>query len=125
LLIGAVHSLSFLETPKPTNETEKQLLTLMNDYHFNLMGSFRSMNDLMRGFSVSFMLAALAFGAFDFVVRRERTALLKRVALVNALWLAAMVAVGLRYFFAAPTSFLSVTLLAFILTWIKLPAETS
>jgi len=30
----------------------------------------------------------------------------------------------LRYFFAAPTSFLVVTLLAFILAWVKLPART-
>ena len=125
LLLGLVHSTSFFETPKPANETEKQLLSLMNDYHFNLMGSSRSMNDLLRGFSMSFMLATFAFGAFDLVVRRERAGLLKRIALVNALWLAAMVAVSLRYFFAAPTSFLSVTLLAFILAWIKLPAETS
>jgi hypothetical protein len=42
LLIGAVHSLSFLETPTPANDTEKQLLALMHDYHFNLVGSSRT-----------------------------------------------------------------------------------
>jgi hypothetical protein len=31
---------------------------------------------------------------------------LKQVALVNAIWLAAMTTTSLRYFFAAPTSFL-------------------
>jgi hypothetical protein len=123
LLIGVVHSTSFFETPKPANDTEKQLLTLMSAYHFNLAGSSRSMNDLLRGFSMSFMLAALCFGGLDLVVRRERTGLLKHVALVNALWLAAMIVVSLRYFFIVPTSFLAVTLLAFILAWIKLPAQ--
>ena len=67
LLLGLVHSISLFETPTPANDTEKQLLLLMNDYHFNLMGSSRSMNDLLRGFSVSFMLAALAFGGFDLI----------------------------------------------------------
>lgn len=123
LLIGAVHATSFFETPRPANDTEKQLFFLMRDYHFNLGGSSRSMNDLLRGFSMSFMLAALAFAGLDLVVRRERTGLLKRVALVNALWLATMIAVSLRYFFIVPTSFLAVTLLAFILAWVKLPAN--
>jgi hypothetical protein len=124
LLIGAVHATSFFETQTPANDTERHLLALMRDYHFNLAGSSRSMNDLLRGFSMSFMLAALCFAGLDLVVRRERTGLLKGVALVNALWLAAMIAVSLRYFFIVPTSFLVVTLLAFILAWVKLRAST-
>ena len=124
LMIGVVHSTSFFAAQTPANDTEKELLALMRDYHFNLAGSSRSMNDLLRGFSLSFMLAALCFGGLDLVVRRERAGLLKRVALVNALWLAAMIVVSLRYFFIVPTSFLVVTLLAFILAWIKLPESS-
>ena len=84
------------------------------------MGSMRSMDNLMRGFSISFMLAALGFGAFDLLLRRERGELLKRVALINVVWLAVMTAVSLRYFFPAPTSFLVVALLIFTFAWIKL-----
>jgi hypothetical protein len=87
------------------------------------MGSPRSMDDLMQGFSVCFMLAALGFGALDLVLARERSGLLKRVALVNAIWLATMTGVSLYYFFAAPTSFLVVALVIFALAWLKLPAE--
>ena len=58
LLLGAVHSLSLLEKPTPANDAERQLLDLMANYKFNLMGSVRSMADLMRGFSISFMVAA-------------------------------------------------------------------
>jgi hypothetical protein len=122
LLLGLVHSLSLIGRPVPANETERQLLDLMSNYKFNLMGSMRSMDNLMRGFSISFMLAALGFGAFDFALRRERADLLKRVALLNAVWLAVMTAVSLRYFFPAPTSFLVVALLIFTLSWIKLPS---
>ena len=82
------------------------------------------MNDLMRGFSMAFMFAALGFGIFDLVLRNERTELLKRVALVNILWLGAMMILSLRYFFAVPTSFLATTLILFALAWFKLPARS-
>jgi len=123
ILLGLVHSLSLIESLVPANETEKQLLGLMSDYKFDLMGSMRSMDNLFRGFSISFMLAAIVMGVLDLFLRGEQAGLLKRVALINLIWLAAMSAVSLRYFFAAPTSFLVVPLLLFVLAWIKLPAE--
>src|SRR5216683_5972927 len=123
LVLGLVHSLSLIHEPVPANDTEKQLLRLMSSYKFNLMGSFRSMADLLRGFSVSFMVAGLGFGIFDLMLSREREGLLKRAALANIIWLAVMTAVSLHYFFAAPTSFLAAALLIFILAWLKLPAE--
>ncbi|HXN93702.1 MAG TPA: hypothetical protein VN879_04325 [Candidatus Acidoferrales bacterium] len=123
LILGAVHSISFFQEPLPANDTEKQLLDLMSSYTFNLMGSFRSMAGMLRGFSVSFMLAALGFGVIDLMLSRERAGLLKRVALINIIWLAAMTTVSLRYFFIVPTSFLATTLLIFILAWLKLPAD--
>lgn len=123
LIIGAVHSISFFQPLLPANDTEKQLLDLMSNYKFNLAGSLRSMDNLLTGFSMCFMLAALAFGAFDLLLSEERAGLLKRAALMNILWLAAMLSVSLRYFFIVPTTFLSATLLIFILAWWKLPTE--
>jgi hypothetical protein len=124
VLLGLVHSLSLIGSPQPANETERQLLDLMSNYKFSLMGSMRSMDNLVRGFSISFMLGSLALGALDWTLRRERAGLLKRVAVVNAVWLAAMTLVSLRYFFAVPTSFLAVALLVFTLASIKLPSRT-
>jgi hypothetical protein len=123
LLLGLVHSLSLFEKPIPANDTEAQLVGLMNNYKFNLMGSLRSMADLMRGFSISFRLAALGLGAFDLLLCRERPGLLKRIALLNTIWLAAMTAVSLNYFFVAPTSFLAIALLIFAMAWLKLPGS--
>ncbi len=80
------------------------------------------MAEMLRGFSVSFMMAALGFGVFDLLLSGERAGLLKRAALANIIWLAAMTAVSL-YFFVVPTSFLAATLLIFALAWLKLPAE--
>jgi hypothetical protein len=125
LIIGAVHSLSLVKQQVPANDTERQILELMTSYKFNLMGSLRSMSELMRGFSVAFMLAPLGFGVLDVVLSRERAGLLKRVALVQVIWLAAMTVVSLRYFFVLPLSFLVSALLIFALAWLKLPADAA
>jgi hypothetical protein len=53
LILGLVHSLALIREQVPANDTEKQLLDLMSNYTFNLMGSFRSMAGMLRGFSVS------------------------------------------------------------------------
>ena len=123
ILLGLVHSISFFEKLVPANDTERQLLDLMSSYKFNLMGSHRSMGDLFQGFSVAFMLAALGIGALTLAVSKERTSLLKRVALVIAIWLALMTGVSLHYFFPAPTSSLVVALLLFVLAWLRLTSH--
>jgi hypothetical protein len=106
LILGLVHSLSLIRERVPANDTERQLYGLMSSYKFNLIGSMRSMADLLRGFSVCFMLGALGFALFDLLLFRERAGLLKRAALANIIWLAAMTAVALHYFFRYP-NFLS------------------
>jgi hypothetical protein len=123
LLLGLVHSLSLIQDPVAANDTERQLLDLMVNYKFNIMGSLRSTTDMLRGFSISFMLSALGLGVLDLMLARERSALLKRVALINTILLAAMTANCLRYFFVAPTSFLAITTVIFALAWLKLPDD--
>jgi len=123
LLLGAAHSLSLFEKLEPANATEKELLDLLAGYHFHLMGSSRSMSDLLRGFSISFMVSVLGLGLLDLAFSRERAGIIKRMALINAIWLAAMTAISLRYFFAAPTSLLVLALLLFAVAWWKLPAD--
>src|ERR1035438_8395874 len=82
LLLGLVHSLSLFGKPVPANDTERQLLDLMSNYKFNAMGSMRSMDNFLRGFSIAFMLGVLCLGAVDLALCRERAGLLKRVALL-------------------------------------------
>jgi hypothetical protein len=125
VLLGFIHSLSLLETPVPANDSEKQLMGLMTSYKFNVMGSMRSMDNFLRGFSVSFMLAMFAMGAVDLALLREGSGLLKNVALINVMWLAAMTVVGLRYFFAAPVAFLGLALCIFLVAWGKMPRSAS
>src|SRR5229473_3686984 len=114
IVIAAVHSISLFQKPMVRNDSEKQLMDLMTNYRFTVMGSVRTMNDFSRGFSISFGLATLGFAVLDFAVCRERAQLLKRVSLCNVVWLAAMTGISWQYFFAAPTSFLTVTLVIFV-----------
>jgi hypothetical protein len=123
MVIAAVHSLSLIRERTPANDTERQLFELMTNYKFNLMGTMRSMSELMSGFSAAFGLAVLGFGLLDIAVWSERARLLKKVALANSLWLAAMLVVSLHYFFLVPTSFLALALVIFVFAWWKLPAS--
>jgi len=60
LITTIFHSLSFINEAKPENETETQLLELMKSYKFDLgLGFFKSINDLMTSFSISFSLLLL------------------------------------------------------------------
>lgn len=125
IFMGLVHSLSLFGTQVPKNDTERQLQDLVSNYKFNVLGSMRSTDDFLRGFSISFLLAGLVTGTLDLALRRERPGLLKRIALVNAIWLALMLAVGLRYFFIIPNSFIGVGLVLFVAAWLKLPSESA
>ena len=120
VVLGLLHSVSLIMKQVPANDTERQLLDLMGNYKFDLMGSVRSMADLRKGFDISFMLGAIGLGVLDLLLSGERAGLLKRVVLFNTVWLAAMTAVSLVYFFVLPTSFLVVALLMFALAWLKL-----
>ena len=123
VLLGLVHSLSLLQKPVPANPAERELLTLLSNYKFRLMGSMRSINNLFRGFSITFTVSMIGLGTLDLVLARERAGLLQRVALINSIWLAFLTAVSLRYFFIAPTSVLAAALLLFVLSWLTLRRE--
>lgn len=125
ILLGLVHSLSLLEKQVPANDTERRLLDLMSNDKFNVMGSMRSMDDFLRGFSIAFMVGMIGLGVLNLVLARESAGLLKRVALVNIIWLAVMAAVSLRYFFVVPILLIVATLVIFVLAWLKLPTSAS
>jgi hypothetical protein len=55
MLTAIFHSLSFIVKPKPRNETEKQLLDLLSNYHLEMGGGIkRSFSNLFIGVSVCF-----------------------------------------------------------------------
>ncbi len=82
---GAMHMVGYALSMKgtPENETEKQLLGLMNSY--KLPGIGRSMQELMNGFSLTFAVLSATIGAICLVVRSADHALRQRVAMTVAL----------------------------------------
>lgn len=57
LLTGIFHTLSFLNTQQPANESEKKLFDLMSNYNFNFGAGFHhSMEDILTSFSITFSL---------------------------------------------------------------------
>src|SRR5260221_5601032 len=111
LLMGSVHSLSFINPLTPQNATERQLFDLMSNYKFNVAGTMRSMDNFMTGFSICFMLAALGFGILDLSIIKKRAALLKGICLVSILWLGFMLGVDLASSFFFLTRSCSLALL--------------
>ncbi|MBN8641624.1 MAG: hypothetical protein J0L86_07430 [Flavobacteriales bacterium] len=56
-ITGVVHSLSFLNESKPTNDSEKKLFDLMANYNFDFGAGFHhSMEDILNSFSLTFSL---------------------------------------------------------------------
>jgi len=85
LLTAAIHALSFLNEPVPTNDTEKQLIDLMQNYRQNLAGMEITMDGLLTALSACFSLLYLFAGLVNaYLLRRcQDDALLNGVLWIN------------------------------------------
>ncbi|MBK9337524.1 MAG: hypothetical protein IPM98_13520 [Lewinellaceae bacterium] len=85
LLTAAVHALSFLSDPVPANDTEKQLLDLMQNYRQELAGMQVTMDGLFTALSSCFSLLYLFAGLLNaYLLRSTRDeALLSGVLWIN------------------------------------------
>ncbi len=73
IITGLMHSLSFFAKPKPTNETEKQLLNLMDSYQLDLgLGFTPTMANLMMSFSISFTLLLFFGGIINLFLLKSK-----------------------------------------------------
>lgn len=67
-----IHALSLFFRPPPSNETERQLFDLMENYQFDLGAGFhRSMGDLTTGLSICFCLVCLLGGLVNIHLLRS------------------------------------------------------
>lgn len=73
LLTAAIHTTSFFVEPAPTNDTERQIFSLVQEYRFNLGGGIhRSLGDLMTGLSMCFTLLYLLGGVLILYLLRAK-----------------------------------------------------
>ena len=85
LFTGLLHSLSFFNNPKPGNETEEQLLMLMQSYQMNMGSGFSpTMLDLMNSMSIAFVLLLLSGGVviWFLLVKKTNPAVMKGISLI-------------------------------------------
>jgi hypothetical protein len=73
LLTALAHSVSFIVTPVPLNDTEKQLLDLMTNYQLDMGAGFhRSTNNLFMALSACFPLLYLFGGLTNIYLLKKR-----------------------------------------------------
>lgn len=87
LLTAGIHSLSFFSDPNPANETEKQLVDLMQNYKSDMGAGFhRSMEDLLISVSACLTLLCLLGGLIILYLSRTgiETRILKGVMRIHA-----------------------------------------
>jgi hypothetical protein len=89
----------------PGNETERELLALMNNYHRIVGGSSVSMMDIQNGLSLCYSLLFFWIGGINILIAkpvRRNHRLLARISFLNASLLFAGVIVAMLYFFWLP-----------------------
>lgn len=119
LLFGLAHLMGHLSSQDapPRNEQERQLKELLHGYKSDLMGTMRSQGEIMDGFSLAISVFTIGAGLMLLTVARSRDArLLASVALVQCGWVGITLGISLRYWFLAPTSFLAVAFLCFVIS---------
>lgn len=118
IITGLMHSLSLIASPQPTNETEKQLLGLMNSYKLELGAGFKpTMSDLMTSFSISFTLLLLFGGIINLFLLKSNLndKILKGIIKINLLFFGLCFVAMLLLTFLIPILCLGLIVLALLL----------
>jgi hypothetical protein len=118
LATAAIHLVGhFAPQPAPANTTEAELWRLLTTYEKDFGAGFtRTTADFLKGFSLCFSLFLLWVGVWSLLsLRRVATdpAWLRRVSVANAIFSAALLAIGLAYFFLPPIVCIAVIFLGF------------
>lgn len=115
-LMGIAHLAGSLQQPPPRDETERQLLDLMTSYRMDLVGTQRSMMEILKGFSHSFEVAALgmALTGLMVVIGSVRDArVMRRVSIAYVVTLGFGLVISLTHWFIIPTSFIGAAMVLF------------
>lgn len=118
---GLVHLLGHyaMVTGEGSDETQRQLLSLMRGYRRDLgLGFVRSTFDILAGFSLTFSTLPFGMGVLGLLLRRHAAAapgLLRQASIVYAGTYGVMTAIAVRYWFPAPLVFVAAAFLCFVL----------
>ena len=93
LLTAAIHSVSFFVTPKPENDTEKQLVDLMDSYKLDMGAGFHpSFGNMVTGLSLCFTFICLFAALLNWHLKKKKLdpAIWKGVLLIEIVIFGAM-----------------------------------
>lgn len=84
ILTGILHSLSFITQPAPANDTEKQLLDLMQNYKMDLGAGFiRTFQQIFLSLSACFTLLCLFGGVLLYYLYKNNIGKLLMTGVLN------------------------------------------
>jgi hypothetical protein len=127
LLTAAIHATSFLVSPVPDNETERQLHELFTTYQKDLGGGFhRTFSDLFIALSSCFSFVCLLGGLIGAYLLRKNasTEIVRGITLIQLIVFGAMFVVMVRFTFLPPIILTGLIVLTLAMAYIMLRFET-
>jgi len=126
LLTSAIHSLSFLRSRQGRNETEKQLLDLMDNYKMDMGAGFhRSMGEIFTSVSFCFTMIFLLGGLLNLYMIRKQASpdLLQGFVGIQALVFGAVFMMAVLFAFLPPITFSGIVFVLLVISYFRLGAE--
>jgi len=114
-----IHITSFFIAPAPSNETEKQLFTLMDTYQFDLGAGFhRTMSELTLVFSACLILLCLLGGLLNWYLLRKKIepGIMKGVITINLIVFGILSGLTIIFTFLLPIISIGLIVLFLILS---------
>ena len=127
LFTGLVHSLSFFVEPEPANETERQLMDLMRNYHSDMGAGFHpSTREIFLALSSCFSLLCLLAGSINLALKRRKadSALWRPVLSLQLVCFGLLFLIMLRFAFLAPVLLVGLVTLSLAGARLTLKKET-
>lgn len=123
LLTGLIHSIGLFNDMQGQNETENQMLDLMNNHQMDMgAGMFHSMMDLFLALSSCFTFMYLLGGINNlFLLRRLNHSDLKKYLLINILIFGVCFLVMMFMTFLPPIVLTGLVLLFLLLSYFTVP----
>ena len=117
LISVAVHFFGMSRKHEPAGGQEKKLYDLMHSYMFDLGAGFvRTMSDFLTGFGLVYGVFILFLGLINLVAIHQAgdSRFLRSLCWLNMMCMAAIAAIGFKFFFLPPFLFSFVPFLAFL-----------
>lgn len=119
LLTAIIHAATLFVSLPPTNETEKQLITLMDTYKFDLGAGFhRTMGEMLLALSACLSLVCLLGGLLNWYLLRKKAdqEIMKGVITINLIVFGICLGLVAKFAFLEPIILIGLIVLFLIIS---------